>query len=127
GGGSDSLVETRSHAGTAEREPDMDTKKIASFLWFDSNAEQAVERYASIFGKDCKVTGTSFELFGQRFIAFNGGTHYQLNEAFSIMVECDTQAEIDRLWDALIAGGGAPNRCGWLKDPFGVSWQIVPR
>lgn len=105
----------------------MDTKKIASFLWFDSNAEAAVERYAAIFGKDCKVSGTSFELFGQRFIAFNGGTHYQLNEAFSIMVECDTQAEIDRLWDALLANGGTPSRCGWLKDPFGVSWQIVPR
>lgn len=105
----------------------MQAKKIASFLWFDSNAQQAVERYASIFGADCKVSGTSFELFGQRFIAFNGGPHYKLNEAFSIMVECEDQAEIDRLWEALLADGGAPSRCGWLKDRFGLSWQIVPK
>ena len=105
----------------------MQTKKISSFLWFDSNADQAVARYASIFGADCKVSGTSFELFGQHFIAFNGGSHYKLNEAFSIMVECDNQAEIDRLWAALLADGGAPSRCGWLKDPFGVSWQLVPK
>ena len=105
----------------------MHTGKISSFLWLGSNAEAAVARYAAIFGADCKASGTSFELFGQRFIAFNGGPHYKLNEAFSIMVECETQDEIDRLWTALIADGGAPSRCGWLKDPFGVSWQIVPR
>lgn len=105
----------------------MAIKRISSFMWFESNAEAVVARYASIFGADCKASGTSFELFGQRFIAFNGGPHYKLNEAFSIMVECETQAEIDRLWEALIADGGAPNRCGWLKDPFGVSWQIVPQ
>lgn len=104
----------------------MQSKKITSFLWFDTNAEAAVARYAEIFGDDCKVSGTSFELFGQRFIAFNGGSHYKLDDAFSIMVECDDQAEIDRLWAALVEGG-APNRCGWLKDAFGVSWQIVPR
>lgn len=105
----------------------MQTKKISSFLWFESKAEQAVERYAAIFGDDCKVSGTSFELFGQRFIAFNGGPHYKLSEAFSIMVECESQDEIDRLWEALIADGGAASRCGWLKDAFGVSWQIVPK
>ncbi len=105
----------------------MQTKKISSFLWFDSNAEAAVKHYASIFGADCVVTGTSFELFGQRFIAFNGGSHYKLNEAFSIMVECDNQAEIDRLWEAFTANGGTPSRCGWLKDLFGLSWQIVPK
>ncbi len=105
----------------------MQSKKISSFLWFESNAEAAVKHYASVFGADCTVSENSFELFGQRFIAFNGGPHYKLNEAFSIMVECDNQAEIDRLWEALIADGGAPSRCGWLKDPFGVSWQIVPK
>ena len=105
----------------------MDTKKIASFLWFDSNAEAAIQRYAEVFGKDCVVEGTTFELFGQRFYAFNGGKHYQLTPAFSIMVECETQAEIDRLWDALLAGGGAPSRCGWLTDAFGLTWQIVPK
>lgn len=105
----------------------MEEKKISSFLWFDSNAEAAVARYAAIFGADCKANGTSFELCGQRFIAFNGGPHHKLDAAFSIMVEVETQAEIDRLWDALTASGGAPGRCGWLKDPFGLSWQIVPR
>jgi predicted 3-demethylubiquinone-9 3-methyltransferase (glyoxalase superfamily) len=101
--------------------------KVSSFLWFDSNAEIAVKRYAEIFGADCRVSGTSFELFGQRFIAFNGGPHYKMNEAFSIMVDCENQGEIDRLWDALLSGGGSPSRCGWLKDAFGVSWQIVPK
>jgi len=101
--------------------------KVSSFLWFDSNAEVAVKRYAEIFGADCHASGTSFELFGQRFTAFNGGPHFKLNEAFSILIECDAQADIDRLWDALISDGGSPSRCGWLKDPFGVSWQIVPK
>jgi predicted 3-demethylubiquinone-9 3-methyltransferase (glyoxalase superfamily) len=104
----------------------MSSNKIASFLWFHSQAEAAVARYAEVFGDDCKVSGTSFELFGQRFIAFNGGPHFTLNEAFSIMVECDDQAEIDRLWGALVEGG-TPSRCGWLKDAFGLSWQIAPR
>ncbi len=105
----------------------MQAKKIASFLWLDSNAEGAVNLYASIFGADCRVSGTSFELFGQRFVAFNGGPHYKLSPAFSIVIECESQEEIDRLWEALTANGGAPSRCGWLKDPFGVSWQIVPK
>ena len=105
----------------------MQKKKISSFLWFDAKAEEAVRHYASIFGADCIASGTSFELFGQRFVAFNGGPHHKLSPAFSIMVECESQDEIDRLWEALTANGGAPSRCGWLKDPFGVSWQIVPR
>jgi predicted 3-demethylubiquinone-9 3-methyltransferase (glyoxalase superfamily) len=105
----------------------MSKQKVSSFLWFESQAEQAVAFYASVFGESCQVSGTSFELFGQRFIAFNGGPHYRLTEAFSIMVDCDDQAELDRYWDALLAGGGVPSRCGWLKDRFGVSWQVVPR
>ena len=105
----------------------MQSRKVSSFLWFDSNAEAAVERYAAIFGADCRVSGTTFELFDQRFVAFNGGPHYKLSPAFSIVIECDDQAEIDRLWEALITNGGAPSRCGWLEDPFGVSWQIVPK
>lgn len=105
----------------------MSTKKVSSFLWFEQNAEAAVQFYASVFGDHCQVSGTSFELFGQRFIAFNGGAHYKLNEAFSIMLECEDQAEIDTYWQALLAEGGSPSRCGWLKDKFGVSWQVVPR
>lgn len=105
----------------------MHVKKVSSFLWFGSNAAAAVAHYASIFGDDCKVSGTTFELFGQRFIAFDGGPHYKLDEAFSIMIECETQSEIDSLWERLTESGGAPSRCGWLKDAFGVSWQIVPK
>jgi predicted 3-demethylubiquinone-9 3-methyltransferase (glyoxalase superfamily) len=105
----------------------MQSGKITSFLWFDSNAEEAVKFYASVFADDCRVSGTSFELFGQRFIAFDGGSHHRLSEAFSIMVECESQAEIDRYWAALTTHGGAPSCCGWLKDRFGVSWQIVPK
>ncbi len=105
----------------------MQASKIASFLWFEAGAAQAVAFYASVFGDDCRVSGNAFELFGQRFIAFDGGPHYKLTPAFSIMVECEDQKEIDRYWDALLAGGGEPSRCGWLKDRFGVSWQIVPR
>lgn len=105
----------------------MQAKKIASFLWFGSNAEAAVAHYATVFGADCKVEGTTFELFGQRFIAFNGGPHYKLDAAFSIMVECETQREIDDLWDKLLANGGVPSRCGWLTDAFGLTWQIVPK
>jgi predicted 3-demethylubiquinone-9 3-methyltransferase (glyoxalase superfamily) len=101
--------------------------KISSFLWFESQAEQAVQLYASVFGEHCIPSGTAFELFGQRFIAFNGGPHYRLTEAFSIMVQCDSQAEIDGYYAALTADGGAPGRCGWLKDKFGLSWQIIPR
>ncbi|MFM2418135.1 MAG: hypothetical protein RL385_2858 [Pseudomonadota bacterium] len=105
----------------------MHTGKVSSFLWFETGAADAVKLYASIFGEHCRASGTSFELFGQRFIAFDGGPHFRLSEAFSIMVECEDQAEVDRYWSALTANGGAPGRCGWLKDPFGVSWQIVPK
>ena len=105
----------------------MQESKIASFLWFRAKAEDAVAFYASVFGANCRVSGTAFELFGQRFIAFAGGPHYELTPAFSIMVDCEDQEEIDRYWNALLAGGGEPSRCGWLKDRFGVSWQIVPK
>ena len=105
----------------------MQLPAISSFLWFNANADEAVRFYASVFGEDCRASGTRFELFGQHFIAFNGGPAHTLSDAFSIMVECDTQAEIDRYWDALLQGGGTPSRCGWLRDRFGVSWQIIPR
>lgn len=100
---------------------------VSSFLWFDSNAAEAVRFYASVFGEHCIASGTRFELFGQRYIAFNGGPSHKLSEAFSIMVEVDTQAQIDRYWEALLQGGGKPDQCGWLKDQFGVSWQIIPK
>ena len=117
--------------------------KITPFLWLHSGAEEAVALYLRLFG-DGQVLHTQrwgeggpvpagtvmtvkFELFGRPFVAFNGGPHFTLNEAFSLVVECDDQAEIDRLWDGFLADGGRASQCGWLKDRFGVSWQIVPR
>jgi predicted 3-demethylubiquinone-9 3-methyltransferase (glyoxalase superfamily) len=115
--------------------------KITPFLWFDSSAEEAVTLYTSVF-KNCRVTDVkrhgatgpgpagsvvsmNFVLDGQEFIALNGGPHFQFTEAISLFVRCETQAEIDELWDRL-SEGGAKSRCGWLKDRFGLSWQIVP-
>jgi predicted 3-demethylubiquinone-9 3-methyltransferase (glyoxalase superfamily) len=120
------------------------TQKITPFLWFNDNAEEAVALYTSIF-PNSRTLGTSrytdtnpggrpkgsvmtvdFELAGQRFTALNGGPHYKFTEAVSFVVHCDTQAEIDRYWEKLTAGGGQPVQCGWLKDRFGLAWQIVP-
>jgi predicted 3-demethylubiquinone-9 3-methyltransferase (glyoxalase superfamily) len=114
---------------------------ITPFLWLNSQAEEAARFYTSIF-KDAQlvevkhwgagspapagsVMSATVRLRGQELILFNGGPHYQLNSAFSLMVSCQTQAEVDELWEKLSAGGEI-QRCGWLKDKFGVSWQIVP-
>jgi len=117
-------------------------QKITPFLWFDSNAEQAVSFYTSIFknskilnvarygeagpGPKGSVMMVTFELEGQRFMALNGGPHYTFTPAISLFVDCDNQAEVDELWEKLTAGGGEV-QCGWLKDKFGLSWQIIPR
>lgn len=121
----------------------MATKqKITTFLWFDSNAEEAATFYTSIF-PDSRVTKVarwgkggpapegsvmtvSFELAGQAYIAMNGGPHYKLTPAISLFVSCDSQEEVDTLWDKLLAGGGKPTACGWLEDKFGLSWQVIP-
>ena len=123
----------------------MKTQKITPFLWFNDTAEQAVKFYASIFKRTkllkvaryseagAKASGqpkgsvmtVEFEIEGQKFVALNGGPHFKFTEAISFVVNCDTQAEIDRLWKKLSAGG-EPSQCGWLKDKFGLSWQIVP-
>ena len=116
-------------------------QKITPFLWFDNNAEEAVQFYTSIF-KDSKILGTSrygdagpgpkgtvmtmkFELNGQEFIALNGGPHFKFTEAISFVVNCETQKEIDEYWAKLTAGGKEV-QCGWLRDKYGLSWQIVP-
>jgi predicted 3-demethylubiquinone-9 3-methyltransferase (glyoxalase superfamily) len=108
---------------------------ITPFLWFDSQAEEAMQLYTSIFKRSKvvavnrahgKVMSVQFELEGQRFMGLNGGPEYKFTEAISVFVECETQQEIDDLWAKLTADGGAPNRCGWLKDKFGLSWQIIP-
>ncbi|GMV24175.1 MAG: putative 3-demethylubiquinone-9 3-methyltransferase [Phycisphaerae bacterium] len=122
--------------------PNLFAQKITPFLWFDANAEEAARFYTTVFrnsrlgfitrygdaGPAPKgtVMTVSFELEGVQFTALNGGPHARFNEAVSFVVACDTQAEIDEYWEKLTAGGGQPIQCGWLKDRFGLAWQIVP-
>lgn len=106
------------------------TKQIYPCLWFDGQARAAAKFYCGIF-KDSKILSdnqmvVSFELTGRRFIGLNAGPEYKFTEAISFVVECDTQDEIDFYWEKLTADGGSEGSCGWLKDKFGVSWQIVP-
>jgi len=125
---------------TAQTAP-APTQKITTFLWFDNQAEEAIDFYTSIFrnsrkgevarygdtgpGPKGQVMTAEFELAGQQFMALNGGPHFKFTEAISLMVKCDTQEEIDELWEKL-SEGGQKVECGWLKDKFGLSWQIVP-
>lgn len=116
--------------------------KITPCLWFDNNGEEAMNFYVSVFPnsgilgvsrfgdagpgpKGAMLVGT-FELDGREIMALNGGPSHKLTEAFSLRVNCETQAELDELWAKLLSGGGHEHRCGWLKDKFGLSWQIVP-
>jgi predicted 3-demethylubiquinone-9 3-methyltransferase (glyoxalase superfamily) len=117
-------------------------QKITPFLWFDDQAEEAANFYASIFKSSRIVTVTRytevgpgpagsamtvvFELDGQRFTALNGGPHFQFTEAISLVVDCETQEEVDHFWEKLTEGGQEV-QCGWLKDKYGLSWQIVPK
>lgn len=118
-------------------------QKITPCLWFDANGEEAMNFYISLF-KNSKIVGIhrnreggpgpvgsmligTFELDGVRFQALNGGPIFKFTEAISMSVDCESQEEVDFLWDKLIEGGGQPSRCGWLKDKYGLSWQIVPR
>lgn len=105
------------------------TNQIYPCLWFDGQAKAAAEFYCTVF-KNSKITTDTgmvvkFELNGKQFMGLNGGPHFKINEAVSFVVECDTQVEIDFYWNKLTEGGQEVN-CGWLKDKFGVSWQIVP-
>ena len=109
---------------------------ITPFLWLDTQAEEAMNYYASIFPRakplsvqraNGQVMSVEYELEGQKFMALNGGPLFKFNEAVSFLVGCDTQQEIDTLWDKLTADGGSPSQCGWLKDKFGLSWQIIPK
>lgn len=104
--------------------------QIYPCLWFDGQAQAAAKFYCSIF-KNSKITAdnqmvVTFELNGKKFMGLNGGTKYVFNEAVSFVVDCETQEEIDHYWNSLTADGGKEHYCGWLKDKFGVSWQIVP-
>jgi predicted 3-demethylubiquinone-9 3-methyltransferase (glyoxalase superfamily) len=105
-------------------------QKITPFLWFDNQALEAANFYCSIF-KNSKVLNASpmvvtFELEGQKFMAINGGPKFQFTEAISFFVDCESQEEVDELWNKLTANGGAESMCGWLKDRYGLSWQIIP-
>jgi len=118
-------------------------QKISPFLWFDKEAEEAMNFYCSVFrnakpgkitrygdagpGPKGSVMTASFELEGEQFTALNAGPQYRFNPAVSFSVDCATQEEVDELWDKLTADGGKPVACGWLTDKFGLSWQIVPR
>jgi predicted 3-demethylubiquinone-9 3-methyltransferase (glyoxalase superfamily) len=108
---------------------------ITPFLWFDTQAEEAMNFYVSTFKRskvisvnrvDGRVFGVEFELEGHRFMGLNGGPHHKFTEAISLFVGCETQQEIDDLWTKLTANGGEESRCGWLKDKYGLSWQIIP-
>ena len=117
-------------------------QKITPFLWIDDKCEEAMNFYVSIF-KNSRIVSTTrygdvplgmkgkvltgvFELEGQRFMALDGGPHFKFTEAISLYVDCETQEEVDALWDKL-SNGGQVQQCGWLKDKYGVSWQIIPR
>ncbi|SEU33167.1 VOC family protein [Nonomuraea wenchangensis] len=113
------------------------TQKITTFLWFDNQAEEAATFYTSLFadsrivrvqrdGEAGAAMMVEFELAGQRLLALNGGPHFTFNEAVSLYVNCETQEEVDELWERLTADGGEESQCGWLKDRWGLSWQIVP-
>jgi predicted 3-demethylubiquinone-9 3-methyltransferase (glyoxalase superfamily) len=108
--------------------------KIVTFISYDKDAKAAVRFYISIF-KNSRIISevdndqfytASFELNGQEFTALTGGPHFTFTEGFSLMVKCDSQEEIDYYWEKLQADGGEPSKCGWLKDKFGVSWQVTP-
>ncbi|MEU8503536.1 VOC family protein [Streptomyces brevispora] len=119
-------------------------QKVTTFLWFDHNqAEEAAEHYISVIGGDSRVVDVTrwtapspgeagavmtvrFRLAGTEYVAFNGGPEFPFSEAVSLSVDCASQEEADELWDKLTADGGQESQCGWLKDRFGVSWQIVP-
>ena len=117
--------------------------RITPFLWFDGNAGEAVDFYLSVFKNSRRlnelrmqadggptpkgsVLTIAFELDGQKFTALNGGPMFKFTEAVSFVVRCETQAEVDEYWEKLTAGGGTEGQCGWLKDKFGLSWQVVP-
>ncbi len=112
--------------------------KVTPFLMFNDRLEDAIAFYTATFpnseirnvarnGKDGPVTAAEFVIGGQSFMGYNGGPHFTFTEGFSLFVDCEDQAEVDRYWDALVKAGAQPTHCGWITDQFGLSWQIVPR
>ena len=100
-------------------------KKVTPFLMFEKNAEEAMKFYVSVF-KNAKITSPgSFEIDGQEFLVYNGGSYFKFSEAISLYVNCETQKEVDEFWEKLSVGG-EKSMCGWVKDKYGVSWQVIP-
>lgn len=104
---------------------------VSPFLMYDSGCREAAAFYATVFPdgrvlSDDDYPGVSFEVGGQRFYAFDGSDYFKFSEAFSMQIRCETQAEVDHFWERLIEGGGEHSECGWLKDRWGLSWQVVP-
>jgi predicted 3-demethylubiquinone-9 3-methyltransferase (glyoxalase superfamily) len=123
---------------------DLQAQKITPCLWYDGVAREAAELYINVFQngqiltkqkspadnpstKEGEELVVMFELFGQKFMGLNGGPNFKFSQAISFVVECDDQAEVDRYWDMLTADGGEESQCGWLKDKYGMSWQITPK
>jgi predicted 3-demethylubiquinone-9 3-methyltransferase (glyoxalase superfamily) len=112
--------------------------KVTPFLMFNDQLEAAIAFYTATFpdsevkqqsraGQDGPITSAQFVVGGQTFMGYNGGPYFTFSEGFSLFVDCEDQAEVDRYWDKLVAAGAKPSQCGWITDPFGISWQIVPR
>jgi len=112
--------------------------KVTPFLMFNDQLEAAIAFYTATFpdsevrqlsrqGPDGAITAAQFVVGGQAFMGYNGGPYFTFSQGFSLFVDCEDQAEVDRYWDRLIAAGATPSQCGWITDPFGVTWQIVPR
>ncbi len=112
--------------------------KVTPFLMFNDQLEAAIEFYTATFpdseiknvarnGSDGPVMSAEFVVGGQKFMGYNGGSYFTFTEGFSLYVDCEDQAEVDEYWDKLVAAGATPTQCGWITDPFGLSWQIVPR
>lgn len=112
--------------------------KVTPFLMFNDQLEAAIEFYTATFpdseiknvarnGSDGPITSAEFVVGGQKFMGYNGGSYFTFTEGFSLYVDCEDQAEVDEYWDRLVAAGATPTQCGWITDPFGLSWQIVPR
>ena len=112
--------------------------KVTPFLMFNDQLEKAIEFYTTTFpgseirnvarnGEDGPITSAEFVVGGQAFMGYNGGAYFTFSEGVSMYVDCEDQAEVDGYWDALVKAGGTPTACGWIKDPYGLSWQIVPR
>ena len=131
-------MDTRPSATIARNDGESPMTKVTPFLMFNDQLEAAMEFYTATFphseirnvartGKDGPITSAEFVVGGQVFMGYNGGPYFTFSEGFSLYVDCEDQAEVDEYWDKLVKAGAKPTQCGWIKDPFGLSWQIVPR